>query len=358
MNIYIYNLKKLDDISQKYDYINLPAEMRLFDLFLDQIKNNYNIVENICDASLAFIPIDFTKLLFSHDHLIFYKTPDNCPIKPPTFGSDYKKDYMKFFWDNYVEEYINMKSNIPHFILHSYVLFDIDFTIIPDNIYIVCYEKYVTENNNMITVNNGSNNRTIMIPYILNENKNYGQSKIIHYYYENVEITQILNNKLIDLAFFGSINKRTNMLYNSRKFLLDINLDKYTYIRGEGHMAEQNLSKIKYLFVLRGDTPTRLCFYQCFAFAVVPIIFEDELELYSNLLLPNNINIKDSVLVLPDISSENSYQKIEEILQYELSDNIKYINKIKNHKEIFNNFNYFNEPLSLPIKNVINYIVQ
>jgi hypothetical protein len=195
----------------------------------------------------------------------------------------------------------------------------------------------------------------------LNENGYYNQSKIINYYFENYATNDILIKKQYDIGFFGSICKRTENLYNYREFLLHFNKNlNFNYIRGSGDEAEKQLSNVKYLFVLRGDTPTRLCFYQCFAFGVCPIIYEDDLSNYSKLLLSDNINILNSVLIIPNkeenMSSEQYCEIVEEILKKELSDENNYLDKIKNHQQIFDNFNYFKNPLCCPIKNAIEHI--
>ena len=358
-NLYIYRLEELENIL--YENIIFPPEMNLFNLFSDQLKQNYNIVTTIEDAHLAFIPIDYVKLIYINNDNIFRVKLPSLPIKPPTFGSKYKKDIISFFWKNYVEKHL-FKTKIPHFILYSYVLFDIDVSDIPKNIYILSYENKVTLSNNKNVVDNGSFNRIIPIPYILNENKYFNQSKIINYYFENYTTNDILTEKKYDIGFFGSICKeRTENLYNYREFLLSFNKNfNFKYIRDSGDKAENYLAKVKYLFVLRGDTPTRLCFYQCFAFGVCPIIYEKELTIYSNLLLSDNINILNSVLIIPNkeenMSSKQYAEIVEKIIEKEISSENNYLIKIKNHQKIFDNLNYFKNPLCYPIKNAIEYI--
>jgi hypothetical protein len=195
-----------------------------------------------------------------------------------------------------------------------------------------------------------------MIPYILNENKRFGQHKLIEHYYHSIENQDIINKKTIDVGFFGNFH-RTKALQNARKFLLEFNFQNFNHFIGKGEEAERYLPNIKYLFVLRGDTPTRLCFYQCFAFNTIPIIYEDEVELYSHLLLPD-INIRDSVFILPSVFTNIDCKQIELLLQTEFSNSNNYLQKIKNHKEIFNQLNYFKQPLCNPIKNAMEKIYQ
>jgi hypothetical protein len=360
MKLYIYNLEELDSIL-KENVLNIPPEMDLFNLFCFQLKNFYSIVSNIEEADIAFIPIDYVKLIYVNNERIFKSLPENLPIKPPTFGSKYKKDIIDFFWKNYIEKHIKNKQ-IPHFILYTYVLFEVDFDDIPENIYIISYEKDITLVKELTMLKSKVFNRTVQIPYILNQNGLFNQSKIENYYFESKTINEILFEKKHDVAFFGSINKRTENLYKYREFLLHFNQKQnFNYVNGGGHEAEKLLKSVKYLFVLRGDTPTRLCFYQCFAFGVCPIIYENDfLEFYSHLLLPSNINLLESVFIIPNnvnnVGPKDYCNLVENLLEIELSNEINYVKKIKNHNEIFDNFNYFNDTLSKPIKNVLEYL--
>jgi hypothetical protein len=114
---------------------------------------------------------------------------------------------------------------------------------------------------------------------------------------------------------------------------------------------EDELINTKYLFVLRGDTPTRSAFYQCFAYNIVPIIFKEELGLYQK-IFTEDIDLRKSCLILPNKyeMSDIEYSIIvDKILNEELSDLNNYLNKIKSHKLLFDQINYFNDE-SLPIE--------
>ena len=80
--------------------------------------------------------------------------------------------------------------------------------------------------------------------------------------------------------------------------------------------------------------------------------------MYNNLIL--NVNLLDSVFVIPNksdtITNTIYNNNIINILNIELSNNNNYLNKVKNHKKIFDEFNYFTEPLCKPIENIINKI--
>jgi hypothetical protein len=366
-NIYIYDFTELNNILLKKT-VYYPPEMNIFDHFLYQIKNNYNIVSNLEEADIAFIPIDFIRLIYIFKECVFIE-PNNyeLPPYPDPLGSESKKNIISYYWKKYVDKYL-IKTNIPHFILYSYVLFDIDFSDIPRNIFILAYENYISFSTLPMN-NNKIDDRIIIIPYILNENVHFNQPKIINYYYHNNDNdNEILNEKIYDIGYFGcnihdSSKVRTPYLYKYREFLKYYNINnEINYIVDEGDKACDNLYKLKYLFVLRGDTPTRVCFYQCFAYGVCPIIYEKDFnDIYSKILLPNDIHIEDSLLILPDIEKYENTEKycniVDEIIKNELSNDMNYINKIKNHKLIFDHLNYFKTPICNPIQNVINHLV-
>jgi hypothetical protein len=68
----------------------------------------------------------------------------------------------------------------------------------------------------------------------------------------------------------------------------------------------------------------------------------------------------NSVLIIPNkeenMSCEQYCEIVEKILEKELLTENNYVNKIKNHEQIFNNFNYFKTPLCYPIKNAVEHI--
>ena len=353
INIYIYNLVELNKLMLYYPEV--PSEMNLYSLFYNQLLNNYTIVNDINCADIAFIPIDYTKILYRYPNN-YKHLPLDFPPNPPTFGIKYKQNNIKYFWNNYVNNYLVKTTTIPHFILFSYVLFDINFNTIPNNIIILSYETKVSLYNINYAIKN-SNHKIVMIPYILNKNDEYNQSKITH----SLNSNNIIINKKIDIGFFGEISDTINrpILTYYRKIINILNSTNFSnYIINKGKYAKKFLPYIKYLFVLRGDTPTRLCFYQCFAFGVIPILYEDDFKQYNNLIV--NVNLIDSVFIIPnksDTITEEIYNStIINMLQNELSNTDNYLTKVKNHKHIFDEFNYFTTPLCKPIENIINKI--
>ncbi len=350
MKIFIYNIKELEKIMSFYE--SVPPEMDLYDIFLSKLKLNYEVVDDINESDIAFIPIDFIKLIFGtispinhHKLFTFLKKheiySDLIPtVQPPTFGVGYKDNFIKFFWNNFVKNNINSDLKIPHFILYSYVLFETSFESIDKDIFILSYEDEVSLFNTTTTFKLGTHNRMITIPYVLNENNSMSvpsMGKMIN------------SEKTRDLTFIGSLfSEHRPLIYRVRKFIVLLNSEVYI---GDMSKIEEDLIKTKYLFVLRGDTPTRICFYQCFVYNIVPIIFEEELSLYQK-IFTKNINLKDSCLILPnkDGMSDIEYSKIvDNILNEELLNTDNYFNKIKNHEILFNQINYFSD-VCLPIE--------
>jgi hypothetical protein len=360
--IYIYDLEELDNIT--FSFPELQPEMDLFDLFYIQLINNYEITNNIKEAEIAFIPMDFLKLIYISPFHEYSKVPLGCPSRAGNIigleGIKAKYNHIKFFWNKFIKRKLH-KFNIPHFLLYSYVLFDIDLSYIPKEIIILSYENKISFHQKLECKKPKHN--IIPIPYILNENKEFKQSKI---YTFNQNLNRLNNFKNIDIAHFGSIDgKHTDMkglvdyyrpiLFHYRNFINFIDLGpNINFYKGKALEVEKYFKRIKYLFVLRGDTISRLCFYQCFAFNIVPIIFESQIDLYNNLLLEeNDISIIDSCLILPDVETDLFLEKITNIIKLELKNNNNYENKIKNHKKIFDNFNWFS---SKPLNNIINHL--
>jgi hypothetical protein len=357
MKIYIYKLEELDGIME-YFY-DPPTEMNLHSLYHYNLTKNYEIVDRIGDCDLAFIPIDFTKLFFGHVKenkwielytILLEKSTPVLPTptgQPPTLGVDHKENHMKFFWENYVKQHLKLESKKPHFLLYSYVLFEISFDPIPKEIFILSYENQVSIQNTIQTLRLGTQSRVIPIPYILNSNPSYSLSKIDGFYDCKKEY---------EVSFIGNFkDKNRPLLTKFRKFV--------KYFGNKIHSSDttkiqETIQKSKYNLVLRGDTPTRMSFYQCFAYGTIPIVFESEMKIY-NQLSTSEFTIDDSCLVIPDknnMGDREYYEVVDQILTEELSDNQNYLNRVQNHRKIFDNFNYFSQEC-LPIKNSLEKVL-
>jgi hypothetical protein len=353
VKIYIYNLLELNEIMNFFN--SPPPEMDLYNFFYNKLKTNYTIVDSLDDADIAFIPVDFTRLIYGRVkdnkwHEIYTLLDENNESnptpksQPQTYGIGQKENFINFFWSKYIKDLINKDSGIPHFMLFSYVLFEISFKPIDESIFILSYEDEVSFFDTLNTFDIGTGNRMIPIPYIQNENLNLSFPKTTSH--QKI-------NKEINLSFIGTIfDENRPSLNKSRGFLNFLN-NKISFYGFDNIL--DGLSKTKYLFVLRGDTPSRICFCQCFAYNIVPIIFESEVKLYSKILC-HGVSIIDSCLVLPDKKEINDYNYsilVDDILTEELSNEQNYYNRIKNHKSIFHQINYFSEEC-IPVKNVLN----
>ncbi len=357
MKIFIYYIEELEKIMSFFD--TLPPEMDLYHIFLSKLKLKYEVVDNINDSDIAFIPIDFIRLIYgkitpaNHNKLFIHlksytNYSDLIPtVQPPTFGIGDKENFIKFYWTNFIKNKIESELKIPHFILYSYVLFEVSFESIDKNIFILSYEDEVSFYNTTTTFKTGTYDRMIMIPYVMNNNQTYSlpsMKKIIS------------GKKTRDLTFIGALSSEYRPLINRiRKFILSLNSEVYI---GNMSKIEKDLMNTKYLFVLRGDTPTRICFYQCLVYNVVPIISEDELLLYQK-IFTKDINLKESCLVLPNKGGMSDVEYsiiVDKILNEELLNPNNYFNKIKNHETLFNQINYFSDeclPIEISIKKII-----
>ena len=184
-----------------------------------------------------FIPIDFTKLIYIGPHHNYCDVPPNCPPTPPTNGVKEKDTSIKYFWDMFVDPYLNCTKKTKHFMFYSFVLWDICFDYIPNEIEIFAYEDEIslsasTYFTNSYYIKNNSNSLSI------NNNSELNQNVVLEYQ---------TKQKTHNLGFFGSMD-RTNYLKN-RSFLNHISTP---IIRDTGSNATKYLPHLKYVFVLRG----------------------------------------------------------------------------------------------------------
>jgi hypothetical protein len=357
MKIYIYDLKNLENIMVFFE--SVPPEMDLFDTFLHKLKSKYEIVNDIDNADIAFIPIDYVKLIYgkikdNQWHILYNqlkrhdKYSELIPSgQPPTFGVGNKENYIKFFWYNFVKDHISTESKVPHFILYNYVLFETSFESINKEIFILSYEDKVSFFNTTETFEIGTNNRMITIPYVLNENSLFSLPQMEEIVY---------SRKLHDVTFIGSLDSENRPLIRYvRNFLMSLRSNLRI---GDMINIKYELMNTKYLFVLRGDTPTRISFYQCLVYNIVPIIFEKELIIYQK-MFTDDIDLLKSCLVLPnknELSDLNYSTIVDNILDEELSNPNNYTNKIKNHQILFNQINYFSDeclPIDIALTKVL-----
>lgn len=359
MKIFIYKIPELENLLDYFE--NPPFEMDMFDLFVKKLNTNYEIVDELEQSDISFIPIDYIKLIYGRVktnqwHNVYTNMYDSCgqidlvpKSQPQTNGIGEKEKYIKFFWDFYVKDKINLESKIPHFILYSSVLYEVSFESIDESVFILSYEDSVSIFNSPNVFDLGVKNRIVPIPYIQNPNNGwYGFSLPIVNEHVKTE-------KEIDFSFIGTLSDDNRpVLTSSRSFIKNIG-DKINV--SDVNSVIETLIKTKYLFVLRGDTPTRINFYQCFAYDVVPIIFNSEINIYSK-ILPKEYPLTDICLILPDKGILNDYDyamMVDSIMSSELSNSQNYLNRIKNYKDIFYQINYFSDECE-PIRKALNEI--
>lgn len=341
MKLFIYKLDELTKLCSSFPEV--VPEMRMFDCFLNNIQKYYEIVDIFEECDVAFLPIDFTKLIYVSPHHKYSTVPPKCPARPNPHSLIQKRDHIKYFWDMFVDPYTKNQLKLkPHFILYSYVLYEIDFYHIPKEVIIAAYETEVSHQNDINT--SKVNHDMIMIPYILNEDRLNSTRIIPKLYFDDLPEDIISNMKSIDVGFFGPISDDSRkILTQSRSFLKHLNPTGYTYFSGDATTVNKNIYKIRYLFVLRGDTYTRRSFYQSFAYWCVPIIYATDATKYQK-VMPDGIDVKDVCLILPDNDKTDDCEYAEivnKILITELKNEENYLNKIKLFSDVFRAFNYF-----------------
>lgn len=340
LTIYKYN------ISEQYmiPHTNFDECSEVEFLFMSEI-NKFKITDNINEADVAYIPI----FLASHYHM-----------------NRTKQHAMDSFWHNYFNKIIapeNVRKKIPHFVLYSYVLVDVDFSCIPKDIKILAYENEVTTiKNQSILSNNGCYDRIITIPYILGSQHSFSKkiNSITSHIYDNCTEAEIINQykSRKALAFVGTDVKRSKFIEiraNIIKQLQTLFPEMITANPLEDDI-DTPYKNAKFALVLRGDTPTRKAFYTALSMSCIPIIFEKTMLHYGE-LFNGSLPIEDIVLTIPEYNEHDPeyIQKITHIIDNAINDHDMQIKKIKLIKKIFSELNYFNNinNISAPIYNSI-----
>ncbi len=305
MKIFVYPCENL-----LFEWPYFEECTKVQDLFLSQLKSNVNEIK---DADIAFFPLMLGSA-FQHQ-----KSPHSILSKQPNLQYEWRKNWSKL---------IKHDDKIKHFVLLSYVLFNVNLSFIPSHFTILCYETEVTMDIHGGLTNFGCYNRIITIPYY-------------------VELTSdILYEKSINILFIGSLKHASKY----REPL--INFLKPTFFEPSKDLNYLEIySKSKLSLVLRGDTPTRCAFYQSLLSNCCPIIFKHCLLHYKNLyngILP----IEDLCIILPDYDFDNKiltddYKKQVQEIIYQFN-SIKFIETLMKYKDYFD-YSKKKENLSMPI---------
>jgi hypothetical protein len=354
MRIYTYKLPEYCIDKETYKSSTRIYEIQETEDELYKQLTFHDMSVSLEDADIAFIPISFTMILYLWNTRVIDTFVKEYPHKNLSIGNkstECKKRIIEHYWNLYVQPHLPIDRSIPHFIVYPYVLFDIDFSSIPYDIQICAYETKVSEYGIQFTRDLGTYERMIIIPYSLHSNKDRNQEKVLEY--EDITATK----KEMTLGFFGSLSdKQRPVLTDNRSIITELTSSGTNiYINSSYDLEIQK--KLKYLFVLRGDTPTRLCFYQCFAYNCVPIIYKRDYFEYKKLF---SIDLAKYCVILPNynkIDSRKVYiEKLQKILELELSDPENYTRKVKDYAQIFDSIHYFTETISLPVKQMLSKV--
>lgn len=323
------------------------------DIFWNIIFNHCERVYNINDADFAYFP---------------FRT---CSV--------YLQRPSKAFQLTWIRKYNNLlappeiRKKIPHFITWCYVLYNIDLSCIPEDIYIISLEHLMTIFKSTNTSNIGCYNRMICVPYILSKQTHKSAIKTTSISSEYINNIDYVIGEFDSRKMFGYVGRLTDKYRNKiLDYFKNIDITNILIDTPTSIDPFEIYKKTKYALILRGDTPTRKAFYHALAAGAIPILFESTVEFYEQIMIPINesindnrniINIRDIALIIPDPidytedSITNDYlNKIENIILEEKS---KY--KVEQHykiKEIFNKLDYFSliDSIPIPVYNVLNYI--
>ena len=341
MKIYIYNNF---NFYKKYREPYFEECTFIERYFFDELVNNdkYIKVQNLTNADIAFIPI----IPASHIYELGIES--------------FKNHYNKFI------KYINLESNIPHFIIYPYTFYDKDYnniSFIDKRIYILGFENEITNFDYYQDILNSNPKverayNSITIPFHLKKNSHnvckgiedtlspcindFEKSKLFCYVgmFSDTDPSciQYPNRKR------RLINYRENIL---NEFVKKYGEDAFLIGRPDKNNAFDFYKQSKYALIFRGDCMTRAAFYQALMAGSVPIICNDCFLDYQNY---NGFyyNLEDAVIRIPYYNELNNREKFNFLNENNLWNIIdKYINndnlrldKLKNIKKIVNYIDY------------------
>ncbi len=257
MKVYVYQLPGL---KFKWDYFEECTKVQ--DMFSSQLVS----CDTIEEAEIAFFPLELGTA-FQHQ-----RSPHDLLSTHPN---------LQYMWRTHWSKLIRCADTVKHFVLLSYVLYNVNVSFIPKNFTILAYESEVTLDIHGTRGNFGCQNRIVTIPYYVDvpalisiaKNPEERQHKIV--FVGSLKHACKFRNAIIPIVKPVCFEPTKDLNY----------LDIY----------ENSLTAL----VLRGDTPTRCAFYQCIQTGCMPIIFKHCFLHYKNLyggILP----IEDLCLVIPD----------------------------------------------------------
>jgi len=302
MRIYVYPTHEL-----LFEWPYFQEATIVQDLFLSEIKS----CDSIDDADLAFFPLTLATA-FQHQrsqhHLATHVN-------------------VQYEWRNKWSKFIQNKK-IPHFVLCSYVLFNVKLDFLPPDFFVVSYECEVTLDIKGTLGNFGCGNRMVTIPYYVEESK-----------------SPLNTSKWHDVIFIGHFDHAQEHRKQLIQFLTPIyNVQCHVPVENMNYVKLYGQAKVG--LVLRGDTPTRRAFYQCLLAGCCPLIYRHCLIHYQNLFRGYYLPIEQMCLVISDDGSDacivlneylHSAQRQEEFLML-----------VKKHRFMLD-YNYKIQGVSAPI---------
>jgi hypothetical protein len=267
--IRVYTYETKEDMCFKWDYFEESTKVQ--NIFENEIKR-FPKADNIFEADIAFFPLTLATA-FQHQ-----RSPHLPLSKQPNLQYLWRTVYSKRIADK------ETRKKVPHFMLFPYVLFNVNVSFIPDDIFILCYETEVTVDIYGTLANFGCLDRMITIPYFASSLHSFPTtSRKRCCFVGHLNHAEPFRNKLVNIF--------------KKHFQLEL------HEPSKGMNYSTLYASYELALVLRGDTPTRNAFYQAIQANTVPVIYRHCLVHYGH-LYGGSIPIHDMCLVLPDDGTE------------------------------------------------------
>lgn len=293
--IYINDNEIIDNNLVKFDnYKFLRSQYSLELVLHNMFKQHQNLTNNYESSDIVFIPIylfcsAWVKKYFYDVNQVINKINSILPLINQCVNDGKKVilTYSDVMWED-------NRCFLNYFDFH-------------ENVYFVCYEDVISQNNQIpvpYCTHIKKNPKDYVIPK--NTNKKYLISYAGRYreeieYFDNIEVLN--TNKIIDNKWISINNEST---YNE---IDELYLNSHFSLHPHG------------------DKKSRKGFYHSLLLGCIPVVFDDNYEIYEK-IFSGIINLEDISIIL-----NKDEKNFEEILKQELlniDSKIENINKIKN----------------------------
>ncbi len=246
-------------------------------LFINNMRK-FPQAETVEEAHVAFFPITLGSKLHPH-------SGENVQYL-------WRKKYSKMMAGEQV------RKQVPHFLLLSYVLYKVNLEFIPKDCKVLCYETEVTFGPGHIG-DMGCGTRMITIPYILSQQSHPsaglmgprpGPDILTWEHFASREKLCYIGNA-VRQGFCNELVLQVCKKHYGPRF------DHWTPLSKPNVFACYGDCKLA--LVLRGDTPTRKAFYHALAYGCVPVVFRSTLSCYGE-LFGGALPIQDMCVTIPD----------------------------------------------------------